>query len=202
MPNYKLTYFPVKALGEPIRFIMSYANIEFEDDRFAREDWPKLKDQMPFGQVPVLELDGIKMHQSSAICRYFAKQCGLAGKSDLEAYKIDAAVDTIHDLRSKIAAYSYETHPEAKEEKLKNMKEIVPYMLKRMNEQVKQNSGYFVDCALSWADLTFVALLDYMNYMAKYDIIEDYPELKQLKDKVLALPQIKAWVAKRPESEL
>lgn len=48
MPNYKLTYFPVKALGEPIRFVMSYAKIEFEDDRFDRENWPKLKDRKYF----------------------------------------------------------------------------------------------------------------------------------------------------------
>lgn len=55
---------------------------------------------MPYGQVPVLEIDGKKMHQSNAICRYFAKQCGLAGKNDMEAYEIDAAVETIHDLRA------------------------------------------------------------------------------------------------------
>ena len=43
MPNYKLTYFPVKALAEPIRFLFSYAGVEFTDDRFERENWPKLK---------------------------------------------------------------------------------------------------------------------------------------------------------------
>jgi hypothetical protein len=55
---------------------------------------------MPFGQVPVLEVDGKKYPQSVAICRYLAKQCGLAGKDDWEALEIDATVDTIHDLRS------------------------------------------------------------------------------------------------------
>lgn len=43
MPNYKLTYFPVKALAEPIRFLLSYGGVEFEDDRFNRDDWPKIK---------------------------------------------------------------------------------------------------------------------------------------------------------------
>lgn len=201
MPNYKLTYFPVKALGEPIRFILSYAKIEFEDDRFAREDWPKLKDQMPFGQVPVLEVDGKQMHQSCAITRYFAKQVGLAGKNDWEAYEIDATVETINDIRTRIGMYGYESHPEAKEQKLKDMKERVPYLLKRLNQQVKNNGGYFVGGALSWADLTFVAVLDYLNYLAKYDVIEEFDALKQLKEKVLAIPEIKAWVAKRPDSE-
>lgn len=55
---------------------------------------------MPFGKVPVLEVDGKKLHQSATICRYLAKQCGLAGKNDWESAEIDATVDTIHDLRA------------------------------------------------------------------------------------------------------
>lgn len=42
-PKFKLTYFPSKALAEPIRFIFSYAGVEFEDDRFERDNWPKIK---------------------------------------------------------------------------------------------------------------------------------------------------------------
>ena len=67
---------------------------------------------MPFGQVPVLDVDGKKINQSTAICRYLAKQYGLAGKDDWEALEIDATVDTIHDLRaskSHIMYYNYKT---------------------------------------------------------------------------------------------
>lgn len=55
--------------------------------------------EMPFGQVPVLEVDGKKVCQSVAISRYLAKQFGVAGKNDWEALEIDSTVDTIHDLR-------------------------------------------------------------------------------------------------------
>lgn len=41
--QYKLTYFPVKALGEPIRMLLSYGGIEFEDVRFERDNWPNIK---------------------------------------------------------------------------------------------------------------------------------------------------------------
>lgn len=53
----------------------------------------------PYGQLPMLVADGKKVAQSTAICRYLAKQCGLAGKNDWEALLIDATIDTIHDIR-------------------------------------------------------------------------------------------------------
>lgn len=40
---YKLTYFNLTALGEPIRFLLSYMDIDFEDNRIERELWPSIK---------------------------------------------------------------------------------------------------------------------------------------------------------------
>lgn len=42
-PKYRLTYFPAKALGEPMRLLMAYGKIDFEDVRINFEDWPALK---------------------------------------------------------------------------------------------------------------------------------------------------------------
>ncbi|XP_015589496.1 glutathione S-transferase [Cephus cinctus] len=201
MPTYKVTYFPVKALGEPIRFLLSYGGVEFIDDRFDRANWPALKPTMPFGQVPVLEVDGKKINQSMAICRYLAKQFGLTGKDDWQNLEIDVAVDNINDLRTRLGAAHYEANEEAKKEKRKVADELVPFYLERLDAQVKKNGGYFVGGSLTWADIYFVAILDYLNFMATYDLVEKYPNLKQLKDKVLAIPSIKAWVDKRPDSE-
>ncbi|KAJ8664899.1 hypothetical protein QAD02_006561 [Eretmocerus hayati] len=201
MATYKLTYFPFKALGEPVRFLLSYTGIDFIDDRFNEDDWLKIKPSTPFGQVPVLEVDGKRVNQSTAICRYLAKNSGIAGKDDWEALEIDATVDTIHDLRAKIAAYYYEDNVTAKAEKLEVSKQIVPFYIQRLDEQVKKNGGYFVGGKLSWADLVFVALLDYLNYIAGYDIIAEAHNLKSLKEKILTEPKIAAWVAKRPDTE-
>lgn len=41
--NYKLTYFPVKALAEPTRMLFKYAGIEFDDCRIEKENWPEYK---------------------------------------------------------------------------------------------------------------------------------------------------------------
>jgi len=55
------------------------------------------KAEMPLGQMPVLEFDGIKLTQSLSIARFLAKQFQLAGKDNFEQAKVDAVVDTIID---------------------------------------------------------------------------------------------------------
>lgn len=198
----KLTYFPIKALAEPIRFIFAYGNEEYIDDRIDREKWPEMKPNMPYGKLPILEIDGKVVSQSGAICRYFAKKHNLAGKDDWESLLIDVAVDAVDDLRAALANSHYDADEASKEKKHKVLVETtIPFYASRFDKQIKENSGYFVNGKLTWADLYFVALLDYLNVMARLDIVEKYPNLKALRDKVLALPAIKAWVAKRPVTE-
>lgn len=45
MPQYKLIYFKGKALAEPIRFLLAYGNIDYEDVRIdcTQEEWAVLK---------------------------------------------------------------------------------------------------------------------------------------------------------------
>ena len=56
----KVHYFDIYGRAEPIRMLLAHKKVEFEDHRFAREDWPKLKEELnlEFGQVPMIEVDG------------------------------------------------------------------------------------------------------------------------------------------------
>lgn len=45
-PTFKLTYFNMRGLAEPIRFLFAYGGIEYEDNRIEREEWPTLKECM------------------------------------------------------------------------------------------------------------------------------------------------------------
>uniref|UniRef100_UPI00143C0107 glutathione S-transferase-like n=1 Tax=Bombus vancouverensis nearcticus TaxID=2705178 RepID=UPI00143C0107 len=100
-----------------------------------------------------------------------------------------------------IAAFHYEEDEKVKAAKRKAAEETLLFILERLDQQVKENDGYFYDGTLSWADLTFVALLDYLNFMYKSDLIENYVNLKLLEKKVLLLPKIKNWIERRPVSE-
>ncbi|XP_055319297.1 glutathione S-transferase isoform X2 [Sitodiplosis mosellana] len=202
-PVFTLFYFNVKALAEPIRFLFAYGAQEYEDVRVTRDEWPALKPTMPMGQMPVLEVDGHRVHQSISMARYVAKRVGLGGSNDWENLLIDTAVDTVNDFRLKIAVVSYEPDDEVKEKKnITLTTEVIPFYLEKLDAIAQDNQGHLALGRLTWADVYFAGILDYLNYMVKADLIEKYPNLKRLVNGVNDLEQIKAWLEKRPQTDV
>jgi glutathione S-transferase len=62
-----------------IRNFVSPTNKQIIDERVS-DGFAQLKPTLPFGQLPVLEVNGIVIPQSVAITRYLAREHGLYGK--------------------------------------------------------------------------------------------------------------------------
>ncbi|KAG4070509.1 hypothetical protein HA402_005741 [Bradysia odoriphaga] len=202
-PSYKLYYFNLRALAEPIRYVLAYGGIKYEDVRVEREDWPKLKPTMPIGQMPVLEVDGKRVHQSIAILRYVAKIAGLAGANDWENLQIDSAVDTINDLRQKMAAVHFEADEAVKLTKRATLlNETVPFYLGKLEELAANNNGHLAASKLTWADLFFAAMLELFKIWAGADVLAKYPNLTKTAENVYNLDSIKDWMKRRPVTEM
>ena len=69
------------------------------DDKHDANDSFFVSIAMPMGQMPVLEVDGHRVHQSISMARYVARRVGLAGANDWENLLIDTVVDTVNDFR-------------------------------------------------------------------------------------------------------
>lgn len=54
---------------------------------------------MPYGMLPVLEIDGKPIAQSNAVARYLAREHNLTGSDEWEAMLCDVLVDTLGDLK-------------------------------------------------------------------------------------------------------
>lgn len=51
--------------------------------------------QLPFGQLPLLQIDGIEIVQTQAIIRYLARRAKLTGETPAEEMKCEVLVETI-----------------------------------------------------------------------------------------------------------
>ncbi|CAA9998286.1 unnamed protein product [Nesidiocoris tenuis] len=200
MPSYKLTYFDGRALGEPIRMILTYMGLEFEDNRIDMESWTALQKEIKWGRIPVLEIDGKEMYQSRAIMRYLAKQAKLAGDNDWEAYEIDCAAGTVGDLIDLYRSMWKLSDEKTKEEwEKKLLDEFIPSFMKNWDEQAK-NTGFLANGKLSWADLYLHGWVETLEVLMGKEIVNEYPNLKLGREKVHATPGIKEWLAKRPKT--
>jgi len=205
MPSYKLYYFNGRGRAETIRLLFAVAGQEYEDIRFERDDWPNHKSSAPFGQVPFMEIDGVKLGQSNACARYFARKFNLAGKTELEQAQVDMFIDCFEDTIKPFFQTFRETDEAKKAEiKKKFVEEQLPASLAMLEALLKQNHGgdhYLVGSDLTWADLAFAVFVDWTARAQAVNPLEKFPKLHALLDKVLNQPKVKAWIEKRPKTE-
>jgi len=157
-PNLKLIYFDIRGLGELSRLCLAAGGLPFTDDRieftrkpdgtFHRPDWEVRKKDMPYGQVPVLEVNGVKIAQSNAIVRYVARIGGLMGSNDLEAALIDAGYEAILDSRKQF--FEARGNPEKTADFWKNKLPEAMLLL----EKNAQSDKHFVGDKISITDMS------------------------------------------------
>jgi glutathione S-transferase len=201
-PNtYKLTYFNVRALAEPIRLMFAAAGVEYTDERVDSKAWEGLKASTPFGQLPVLEVNGKVLAQSAAIARFVAREHGFNGASELEAFAIDSIVEGINDVRKPFNdARQIKDETERKAKFAAFFKDVWPTWGARFNAILAANNegkGFFVGNKLSYADIYF---FNTVTFAQEFDatFLSAHPLLVGLIERVRAVPGIAAWLAKRP----
>lgn len=182
------------------------AGIEYTDERIAREDWPgKHKEGTPFGQLPVLEVDGVKLCQSNTCARFLARKFNLAGKTEIDQAQADMIVDCLEDSIKPILSFFHEKDETRKaESKKKYLEEQLPAFLTLLEALLKSNHGgdkFFVGTELTWADLAFTIFVGWTAMVSDGSALDKFPKLKALKDRVEHLPKIADWIAKRPKTE-
>nr|QST14961.1 GSTsigma1b protein [Diaphanosoma celebensis] len=206
MPAYKLYYFNLRGRAELARLILAYAGVEYEDIRFERggTEWPTTyKAKMPFGQCPVLEVDGKMLAQSHTIARYLAKKHGLAGKDEWEQAEADMYVDCLADLWTAARPAVLEKDSEKQKELYQNFLQnnIMPHIAIVEKKLVENNTGYLVGSELTWADIAYFAFFSFV--VEKFaDALKEAPLFKALMDKVEGIPSIKKWIETRPVTPL
>jgi glutathione S-transferase len=93
--------------AEPARLAFAVKGVAFEDVLLTGSSWETLKPATPWGQVPVLEVDGEQLAQSGAINSYLARALGLCPADPMGAAKVDEFCDTVEECSAVCLAATY-----------------------------------------------------------------------------------------------
>ena len=108
-----LHYFNIRGRAEAIRMAMHDQGIEFKDHSFSSDEWGKeqsdglkakwnAEGKLAFGQVPMLEVDGMHIVQSHAILRYLGRKHGWYEGTPHELVRVDLVADGTEDVRLRL----------------------------------------------------------------------------------------------------
>ncbi|MEO7937466.1 MAG: glutathione S-transferase N-terminal domain-containing protein, partial [Burkholderiaceae bacterium] len=137
MPQLKLTYFDFHGgRGEPTRLALHIGGIAFEDLRFGFADFPEIRKTAPLGQVPVLEVDGVRVTQSDAIARHAGNLAGLYPTDALQALLCDEVMQAVEDASVQVGASFGLTGDALKEARTKLVDGPLPKYLGWLQKQL------------------------------------------------------------------
>jgi len=209
MPEHsiKLYYFPMRGRAETARLILAYAGIKYDNVLISAEQWPSMKDKMPMGQLPVLEVDGKQLCQSASIARYLAREYGLAGKNNWDTARADMLSDGMFDMwvhLNPVYMPKLEGNIKLMEENWsKFVQEHLKKFLDRYTRFLNENkTGYFVGDSLTWADIAVAEFISALTECFNPTAADGHPELKEFSRKILSLPQLKSYAESRPPTPL
>lgn len=147
-----------------------------------------------FDQVPMVEIDGMKLVQTRAILNYIATKYDLYGKDMKERAIIDMYTEGVADLEIMILYYPH-MPPEEKEASLAKIKEQTRNRYFPAFEKVLKSHGqdYLVGNRLSRADIALVELLYHVEELDP-GVVDNFPLLKALRSRVSNLPTVKKFL--------
>ena len=147
-----------------------------------------------FQQLPLLEIDGLKLIQSGAIVRYLARKYNMYGKSATDQAHCDMLGDGIKDILGKIAGYPFQADKEAWKTEVKP---LLPRYLNAFTSYLSQNNnkemkGYLLGDTITFVDITLFDVLERLTEIFP-NILEEYPFVKSFHARMLSRDNIKKY---------
>ncbi|XP_046572515.1 glutathione S-transferase A4-like [Haliotis rubra] len=192
----KLYYFDGRGKGAIVRLTLAACGIKFTEELLTeREQIEKWRSDglLLFSQVPMLEIDGLRLVQTGAIVRYIADKEGLLGSSHEETARINELFEGSRDFMS---AFYPAVFVDIKEVLEKASAKSLPRYLPIFDKVLKKNgTGFLVGDSVTLADIGLLEpvlmTIDYYGLEA----LKDYPSLQEFHKKVTSLPNMAEFLA-------
>ncbi|KFP56773.1 Glutathione S-transferase, partial [Cariama cristata] len=162
----------------------------------TKDDLTKLQKDgsLLFQQVPMVEIDGMKMVQTRAILNYIATKYNLYGKDLKERALIDMYVEAAMDLNELLMIHPFQP-ADKKEEHFATMLDKATNRYFPVYEKVLKDHGqdFLVGNRFSRVDVQLLEIL-LMAEEFKPDILAKFPLLQSFKARISNIPTIKKFL--------
>ena len=204
--NIRLIYFDAPFWrAETSRIALHLGEVSFKDERVSRDGFRELKTsgKLPYGQLPILQVDGAVIAQSLAIARF----CGrVSGLYPIENAVHAARVDEILDTAAQITELLHPSMREKDMDKRAVMRqelatETMPRWLRFLENRLQSNeeTNYFLDRQLTIADLAIWRLAGWISGGhldgIPTDILDGHPKLNIHFQSIDQHPGVHRWMA-------
>jgi len=199
-PKPQFAYWDIRGLAQPIRLLLAYCKVDFEDKHYVtgeapdydRSSWTSVKNTLglPFSNLPYYIDGDFKVVQSNAILRYIGEKHDLGGTSDQEKVNVAIIENQAMDFRNGFVrlCYGVNNHEKNKETYLK---ETLPKLLTAFSDFLGKND-WFAGDKITYVDFPMYELLDQHREMSS-SCLDDYENIKKFMDRFESLPGIKAY---------
>jgi glutathione S-transferase len=190
----QLHYFKGRGRAETTRWMLAVSQINFENVAIeSPEALAELRatDKLPFDQMPLLEIDGFNLSQSSAMIRYLARRGRYYGETDVDALWCDMIAGAVADFAETALQAAFQPTAEGSVGSLRGrFGKFGPKFEARLAEIA---TGFCVGERLTFADIVLAeALSGYLEWVP--DLLVDTPLLAALHAHVLDLPGMAAYL--------
>lgn len=203
MPQLKMTYFDIHGgRAEPVRLALAIGGIAFEDHRFTYAEFPEVRKNTPFGQVPTMTVDGVQITQSDSMLRYAGKLAGLYPEDAYQALLCDEVAYVVEEAGVKMGPTYRMTGDAQKEARLALVHGSIPVYLRWLEQQLEAHGGeFFADNRLTVADLKVFIDVRTLNSgrldHIPTDLVEQVaPKLNAHMKRIADMPAVQAYYAK------
>ena len=209
----ELGYWAIRGLGQPIRFLLAFAEAPFSEVRLGANpdgtlitdksvesaDWDEHKKtiEFPFPNLPYLiDTSGpneLRLTQSNAILRHLGRRFDLYGDCESDRAAIDVLQDEAYDFRNRIIETTYVEATEYPDTLAEFIATAIPRYVDRFEQYLKSTgtNWHFVGERISLVDFSLYELIWQTSVMVPGSITDNNrPSLFAFIESFANIPQI------------
>ena len=194
--------------AEVVRLGLFVGGVEFDDIRDKKRDELIAAGKLPFGAVPVIEVDGKILSQTQAMASYVGKVAGISPEDPWDCAKVDECINGCTDVTATVG----KTFGLPDDEKLAAREALVAeggrlaLHLGGLERICAENGGcgFAVGSSITTADIAIWRLVGWLSSGALDGIPKDYvatnfPAISKVVEAVDGDAKVQQWKEKFPE---